>query len=84
MGDGKTVRFLHVGEPEQTASYWFQSRASVTAEYSAQILNALFEPEKNGVMVSILLDDNSTQDVVAKLLALMQNSLGLQISSVNL
>ncbi|NRB38123.1 MAG: hypothetical protein HRU20_06595, partial [Pseudomonadales bacterium] len=80
LGGGKTVRFLQVGTPEQTAIYWFQAGDTITAEYSARVLDAVLAPEKNWLMVSLLLDENHRQDEVDKLLGLLQRSLGLQIS----
>ena len=58
-----------------TGVYWFQSARKMTPDYSSRVMDALFHPNQEWVMVSILWDQAVNPDIISPFIYQLQNEL---------
>ena len=76
------LRYLSLNKPAdnqivqtQTGVYWFQSESHSTPDYSSRVLDTLFHPAKEWVMVSILWDRPVKPDEISAFITTLKQSL---------
>ena len=58
-----------------TGIYWFQSKNKITPNFSSRVLDDLFHPNKEWVMVSILWDRAVNPDIISTFVTQLKNEL---------
>jgi len=58
-----------------TGVYWFQSARKITPDYSSRVMDALFHPSQEWVMVSILWEKTVIPDIISPFISQLQSEL---------
>jgi exosortase O len=80
LNNNSAVHFMQVDGKQKTATYWFQSSKHITPDYSARVLDGIFHPQRDWLMVSILWNRSVNQQQIEKRLLLIQESLHKQLT----
>ena len=84
------LRFLQLSQPNsepnlgssRTAAYWFQSADTSTPDYSARVIDSLFNPGRNWVMTSVLFDQPVTPKQITPFMQTLKQAIGDQFHDI--